>query len=83
MNWLDRAVNMESIVQAKNAPAEVQIKASDAIQAFIYAQECRKSANVGSIGFGAKADQQHRRGKKLFSEVKTWLDANSNAVMPV
>ncbi len=77
MRWVDRAVEMEKLVQYRGAPKPILRRIADSIQCFVWATDCRRQANLGACGFGAKADKAHYHGKKAFHEVKAWLDATT------
>lgn len=64
------------------APQEVCLKASDAVQHFVWATDCRRQANAPyekrgdgyRPGWGPKADKAHYHGKKCYAEAKKWQD---------
>lgn len=82
MKWVDRAANMVEIVRGMGAPQEITNMASDAVQHFVWASDCRKQSRIlthgGMPGWGAKADKAHYHGKKCFHAAQKWyLDAKS------
>ena len=85
--WTDRAVRLVETVERTGAPAEIQRAAQDAVQHFVWATECRRTANVKYAergdnykpGWGAKADKAHRAGKKAFAVAEKWLDEHRAA----
>ncbi len=68
--WLDRAQNMVKLVTGRQAPADVEEAAREAVSCFAEAQRCRKVPGWGQ----READRQHRLGKKHFAIAKTWAE---------
>lgn len=80
--WTDRSVRLVKTVERMSAPAEIQRAAQDAVQHFVWATDCRRSANNPTCrtpGWGAKADKAHYHGKKCFKVAQTWVDTNRAA----
>lgn len=82
MTWLERAkLQWESVKDREAVPDEIETKAWDAMRHFVEAQDLRQCyhrqvrVKPGSGQLLNDAAREHRKGVKLFNEVRAWREA--------